>query len=158
MSEVKETFEEEAIMLQNEGLLKGTDNGLDLLKPLTRIEAVTMLLRAIGEENPSASAQIFDDVPDTHWGCTYAAGARELGIVNGVGDNLFAPDKRVTAEEFSTMVLRASQNTDFEWTEALNILVSDGILKESDTEDMGLFTRGDMAKIIYEARNKGLLR
>lgn len=159
MSETKETFEAEALSLQSQGLLKGNERGLDLLKPLTRIEAVTMLLRAIGQEPAAATIkETFADVPVTHWGCAAAVKAEELGIVNGVGDNLFAPDKRVTATEFSTMVLRAAQETDFDWTQALNTLIETGIITEEDTEEMSLFTRGDMAKIIYEARNKGLLK
>ena len=47
----KSTYEVEATALQEEGLLYGNENGLDLLKPMTRIEAVTMILRAIGNDD-----------------------------------------------------------------------------------------------------------
>lgn len=155
----KPTYETEALRLQSEGLLNGNENGLDLLKPLTRIEAAAMLLRAIGETEtaPEGATQAFNDVPSTHWGFGAAINAQNLGIVNGVGDNNFAPDKTVTATEFSTMVLRAANTGEFDWTQALDMLIEQGIITKENSETMDLFTRGDMAKIIYEARNKGLL-
>ena len=76
--------------------------------------------------------------------------------IKGVGDDMFAPDERVTAEQFATMVLRAGNYGEFDWQQALDILIQNGLLAEEDTADMDFFTRGDMAKIIYEAREKGL--
>ena len=157
MNKEKETFETESLALQSEGLLNGNEKGLDLLKPLTRIEAATMLLRAMGEsETAEAQSVGFDDVPSTHWGYGAAVKAQQLGIVNGVGNNNFAPDDKVTATQFATMVLRASHTTDFDWTTALNMIIEQGIITEENAKTMDLFTRGDMAKIIYEARAKGL--
>lgn len=154
---IKPTFEEEALSLQSEGLLQGNEKGLDLLKPLTRIEAATMLLRAIGESTESeALVQTFTDVPSTHWGFGAAEKAYNLGLIMGVGNNMFAPDNRVTAQQFATMVLRAGEYGEFNWEEALDILIETGILAQDDTTDMDFFTRGDMAKIIYEARENGL--
>ena len=48
MNAEKPTFEAEALSLQADGLLQGNEKGLDLLKPLTSVEAATMLLRASG--------------------------------------------------------------------------------------------------------------
>lgn len=74
-----------------------------------------------------------------------------------MGDGRFAPDKTVTATEFATMVLRASDTGEFDWEQALNILIEQGIITQENANTMDLFTRGDMAKIIYEGRKKGLL-
>ena len=150
-------YEAEAEALQAAGLLKGNENGLDLLKPLTRIEAAAMLLRAIGEsETAESTVQVFADVPAAHWGFGAAAQAYTLGLIKGVGDNLFAPDKTVTAAEFSTMALRAANTGEFDWTQAVDIMIEKGILTQEQADKMDLFTRGDMAKIIYEARQNGL--
>lgn len=156
---VKPLFEAEATVLNQEGLLKGNENGLDLLKPLTRIEAATMLLRAMGEDETTdaGQTQTFSDVPSEHWGFGAAENAYSLGLVKGVGDDKFAPDESVTAVQFATMVLRAGAEPEFNWEEAINIMVSKGILSQEDTTTMDFFTRGDMAKIIYEARANGLL-
>ena len=159
MSISKSTYQAEAEALQSEGLLHGNDNGLDLLKPLSRIEAAAMLLRAIDEgEETTQTTPAFTDVPQTHWGYGAAENAYALGIINGVGNNQFAPDKTVTATEFATMLLRSAKEQNFDWTQAINILIDKGILTEEETKTMDFFTRGDMAKIIYEAQQHGLLK
>ena len=157
MNSTKQIFETEALKLQENGLLYGNENGLDLLKPLTRIEAATMLLRALGESTTNeATVQTFADVPATHWGYGAAENAYSLGLIKGVGDDRFAPDDIVTGPQFATMILRAGKHADFNWEEALDILISEGVISTEDASTMDFFTRGDMAKIIYEAIQKRL--
>ena len=103
-----------------------------------------------------SGVQVFSDVPDTHWGFGAASNSYSRGLIYGIGDNLFAPDRIVTAEEFSTMVLRASGESEFEWQNALNILIEKNIITKEDSLTMDFFTRGDMAKIIYEIKANGL--
>lgn len=153
----KPTFETEAVALCEQGLLRGNEKGLDLLKPLTRIEAAAIILRAMGVEETAAETQMFTDVSKTHWGYNIAAEASERGIINGIGNNLFAPDKTIKATEFATMILRGAGETEFDWEQALQILIDRGIITEEDSQTMDLFTRGDMAKIIYEVKENGLL-
>ena len=155
---VKNTFDTEAEALQAEGLLQGTEKGLELLKPLTRAEAATILLRAMGQstENENAEIQTFSDVTPDYWGYGAVENSYKLGIMNGIGDNLFAPEENVTSAQFSTMVLRASGTYDFNWETALNLLIEKSIISQEDSKTMDFFTRGDMAKIIYEAKAKGL--
>ncbi|MBO5452860.1 MAG: S-layer homology domain-containing protein [Clostridia bacterium] len=157
--QIKTTFTKEAEALQSQGLLYGNEKGLDLLKPLTRIEAATILIRAIGIENSVTlqSEEVFSDVPESHWGYETALIAAQEGLILGNGDGTFSPDKQVSANEFATMILRCSNIDEFNWENALEILVEQGILTDTDTEDMSFFTRGDMAKIIYEARSKKLI-
>ena len=153
----KEVYQEEAESLQAEGLLKGTEKGLDLLKPLTRVEAATMLLRAMGEpEITDATAMTFSDVSTEHWGYGAVENAYRLGLVNGVGDGKFAPEENVTAPQFATMILRAADTEEFNWEQAVDIMIEQGILTKEETTTMDFFTRGDMAKMIYEARENNL--
>lgn len=157
MNMIKSTHEEEAESLQKNGLLYGNENGLDLLKPLTRIEAATMLLRALGESRTNeTTVQTFADVPATHWGYGAAENAYSLGLIKGIGDNMFAPDDMITGPQFATMVLRAGNYADFNWEEALDILIDEGVISAEEAAAMDFFTRGDMAKIIYEVINKGM--
>ena len=155
----KSTYETEAESLQSRGLLHGNENGLDLLKPLTRIEAATMLLRALSqpETAPEGVLQTFTDVPSTHWGYGAAENAYALGLIKGIGDDLFAPEEPVTATQFATMLLRAGNHAEFNWEEALDIMINEGIITSENAATMDFFTRGDMAKMIYEAIEKGLL-
>ena len=129
-----------------------------MLKPLTRVEAATMLLRAMGKETEAAvgQTQTFSDVLSSHWGFGAVENAYSLGLIKGMGENIFAPDEPVTAVQFATMVLRAGNEAEFNWEEAINILIEKGIITEENSKTMDFFTRGDMAKIIYEARNNGL--
>lgn len=156
----KHTYDSEAESLQQQGLLQGNENGLDLLKPLTRAEAVTLLIRAMGLEDQTSNYKVshFADIASDNWASPYAALAKEEGITNGISDTEFAPDDPVTADQFATFTLRATGESDFDYTQGMQILIDRGIITEEESETMDLFTRGDMAKIIYEAREKGLLR
>ena len=99
----------------------------------------------------------FTDISSDNWVSPYAALAKEYGITNGVSDTEFAPDDPVTAEQFATFTLRAAGESDFDYMQGIQILLDRGIITEKESETMDLFTRGDMAKIIYEAKEKGLL-
>lgn len=153
----KDLYQSEAESLQSEGLLKGTDKGLDLLKPLTRAEAATMLIRAMGHpEVTENTVMTFSDVSSEYWGFGAIENAYSLGLVNGVGDGKFAPEQNVTAPQFATMILRAANAGEFDWEKAVEIMVEQGILTKEETETMDFFTRGDIAKMIYEARENNL--
>ena len=157
IQKTKPTYTTEAEALQSQGLLNGTENGLDLLKPLTRAEAATILLRAMGQStDTSETVQTFSDVPSDKWYYGATQNAYKLGLINGVGDNKFAPDDSVTAVQFSTMVLRAANAGEFDWQQAVNILIEKGIITEEQSETMDFFARCDMAKIIYEAKQNNL--
>jgi hypothetical protein len=88
----------------------------------------------------------------------YANIAADKGITQGVGDNKFAPDDLVTDNQFATLVLRSANEPEFDWQNAINLLIEKGIITAEQAENMDLFTRGDMAKIIYETRQKGLIQ
>ena len=154
--ETKPTYETEAEALKVAGILTGTDKGLELLKPLSRIEATTILVRILGLENePTSDVSYFTDIPSDNWGAKYANIAADKNIAAGVGDGLFAPNDTITASQFATLLLRSNgENPD--WQTAINLLVEREYLTQEQADKMDLFTRGDMAKIIYEARERNL--
>ncbi len=49
----------------------------------------------------------FSDIPATEWYAGEVAGAYELGLMNGIGANLFDPNGSVTVAEAITMASRA---------------------------------------------------
>ena len=152
----KPTYATEAESLQAEGLLKGNEKGLDLLKPLTRIEATAILVRAMGYEDAQTSdTSYFSDIQSNNWGAKYANIAKDKGIVSGVGDGMFAPNDTITASQFATLILRnMGENPD--WQTAIDTFVERGLITSEQAEKMDLFTRGDMAKIIYEAKQRNM--
>ena len=74
----------------------------------TRAEALRTIIQTIGRESEALSETAenpFTDVPN--WADRYAAYAYKNGIIAGVGDNRFEPDRTVTADEYSIMLSRA---------------------------------------------------
>ena len=95
------------------GILKGTGEGLELERNITRAEAVTLIFRihyentgAIGMPSPE-----FADL-DGHWAYKEVTAAKKIGIVEGVGDGKFEPDRVVTGKEFAKMLMSTLGYTD----------------------------------------------
>ena len=157
MTETKPIYETEAEVLKEQGLLKGNEKGLDLLKPLTRIEATALLVRAMGYEDEKTDEEsYFKDIKSEDWGVKYANIAKDKKIAEGVGEDKFAPDEAITSSQFATLILRnMGENPD--WETAIETLIERGLITSEQADKMDLFTRGDMAKIIYEAKQKNML-
>ena len=72
---------------------------------MTRAMFVTVLHRMDGKPAPEAKAA-FTDVAEDMWYSDAVAWASENGIVNGIGNNLFAPDQNVTREQVMALLMR----------------------------------------------------
>lgn len=68
---------------------------------ITRAMVVTVLGRLDDCETDSVSA--FDDVSRSAYYSPYVAWAEKYGIVNGVGDNLFDPDRAISRQEMAVI-------------------------------------------------------
>ena len=71
--------------------------------PLTRAEAVAMLVRMLGYPVENNAAFSFNDTKGS-WAEAYVGTARHYSIISGVGDNLFAPNRPVTRQEIAVML------------------------------------------------------
>ena len=58
-------------------------------------------LENTGEEN------IFDDVSESRWSSADIAAARDNGIITGVDNNLFAPEKKISRQDMAVIAYRA---------------------------------------------------
>lgn len=142
-------------------LLRGTDTGygegFDLEKTPTRIEALVMLVRMLGEEGDalaSAAPQPFSDVPD--WAARYVAYAYEKGYSNGVGDGKFGSMRSVTAMEYVEFVLRAlgySSTERSDISDALARALSSGVITAGEKAllESAQFLRADVAYLSWYA-------
>lgn len=102
--------ENEADILNKLGLFQGAGNGYALEKPVTRAEAITMVLRMTGEEKEavsSSSSRSFSDVPPSHWAYANIRYAADKGYINGTSATTFEPGRGVTGREFVKMLLSA---------------------------------------------------
>src|SRR5699024_9124655 len=72
---------------------------------MTRAEAAQMFFNLLKNQNVDAEPA-FDDVPDGAWYATPVNVMAGLGIVDGVGDDKFEPNREITRAEFTTMAMR----------------------------------------------------
>lgn len=99
-------------LLQEIGLIKGSDNGLQEDKEITREEMVTILVRLesdkqgyesfVAPQNPS-----FTDVPASHWAYRDIEYAYKKGLTGGIGEGKFGLKKRITYDQASLFLLRS---------------------------------------------------
>ncbi|MBR6807907.1 MAG: S-layer homology domain-containing protein [Clostridia bacterium] len=72
---------------------------------MTRAMLVTVLFRISNYPYVNAG-NVFSDVPDDQWYSEAVKWAYENDIIEGVGDEKFAPDREITREEFVTIMYR----------------------------------------------------
>ena len=104
------TYKEAVQAMAGLGILAGYPEGT--FKPkdsLTRAEAAKIISYvARGPEIENwMSTQVFDDVPANHWAAKYIAYCSNQGIINGVGNNKFDPNGKVTVVAIMKMLLAA---------------------------------------------------
>ena len=77
---------------------------------MTRSEAAAIFARILaarkGDSITPSAATMFTDIPAGVWYSGYVNYLSGYGIVNGRGNNLFAPDAPVTRAEFTAMAVR----------------------------------------------------
>lgn len=127
--------------LANLGILNGkTDDEFYPNDSVTRAEYTKMVCSALKIEPDKDADEKFEDVPESHWAFAYVAAAENEGIVNGVSDDEFAPDKTITRQEMATILYRA--------IDAKGKLMPDGIAKEFDDEkDIAKYAKTAVEKL-----------
>lgn len=61
------------------------------------------------QAEPDTTVVTFADLTSTHWAYENVMKLKELGIINGVGDNKFDPSGKVTREQFLKMLVEAAE-------------------------------------------------
>ena len=77
---------------------------------IKRSEFAAVVCRALGQENAANGSKgftKFSDVSTDHWAVGYINWAAQQKIVNGIGDNQFAPDAPVKYQEAVKMLVAA---------------------------------------------------
>lgn len=138
-----------ALELYQLGLFKG--NGalpdgspdFDLDGTATRAQAVVMLVRLLGGEDEALSRHYSHPFNDAGWAGDYLGYAYQRAIIEGSGGGSFASDRRVSAQDFLTMLLRAMGYWQVDWNDPYPTASAVGLVW-SGVDD---FRRGDMAYI-----------
>ena len=74
---------------------------------VTRAEFVKMLCLDLGIKPSQSGKSIFTDVNTNKWYAPYIAAAQTVGIIQGTGNNVFAPDNNITRQDICVMVVNA---------------------------------------------------
>ena len=142
------------------GLFQGSDKGYELERCPSRVEALIMLIRLLGEENAALSGDAvtpFKDLNIWEQGKNYVAYGYRMRYTNGMSATTFGPTLNGTLEQYLTFVLRAlgyQDGVDFVWNtssrdlaQVLGLLTYDelaGIQRDG-------FKRDHVALISYRA-------
>lgn len=149
--------EKSASVLGELGLFKGTPDGYQLELPVTRAEAVTMVLRMCGEEETAqkaADSPVFIDVAPSHWAYANIGYAVQKGYLSGISDNLFRPQDGISGREFTGMFLKAlgyeGITPDNAYTEGVkHALLANNYAKLAVSTPEYQLLRNDMVNICY---------
>ncbi len=144
-----------AAMLKSLGLFKGvSETDFDLKRAPTRVEALVMLIRVLGEEKAALEGDWEHPFADVvKWADPYVGYAYETGLTKGVSATQFGTGD-ATAAMYLTFMLRALgytdvNNEDFSWNDPYTLAKTAGIL--TDAVDTEVFWRADAVTVSYEA-------
>lgn len=90
------------------GIMEGDGGGdLDLSRPVTRAEFITMAIRATpeGDAVGQAATSPYPDVPRGHWASGFVEAGVARGLVSGYSDGTFRPDRQIGLAEGVSIVL-----------------------------------------------------
>lgn len=154
----------DALTLKKLGLFIGTNNGFELGRAPTRIEATVILIRLLGKESEALSQKNphpFKDVPS--WADPYIGYAYKNGLSGGISKDKFGSSDNISSAQYFTFILRAlgysDKNGEFKWQEALNAAYDWGIIGDSDLQyylHNNTFLRDDVVYISAKLLNRGL--
>jgi len=130
-----------------------SDTDFDLGRAPSRVEAIVMLVRLLGEEETAKNGNFempFKDVPD--WAAPYVGYAYSSGLTQGVSKTEFGMGE-ANASTYITFVLRAlgysDAEGDFDWSTPYEFAKELGILPSFvDTKE---FLRADAVTVSYLA-------
>ncbi len=159
----------DAIMrLTKLGVVAGYEDGtFGPKKEITRTEFCALMSRTLGYDKDTYKVKEipFSDVPENYWGRAYISFCYEKGLINGMGDNLFAPADKVTVAQVVKMVVcaaeresEASRHTGKLWYSGY-MKVADlyGLLAENNQEPGDNAFRSNAAQLVYNLIESGLV-
>lgn len=158
------SFNEEINVLAAIDVINGMEEGtFDPDGELTRAQAAKIIAYLkLGSENAelisAATTTRFTDVASDHWAAGYIEYCANLGIIEGVGDDMFLPEDKLSASAFTKMLLvtvgfDAEENgfTGLSW--AINVAataVSEGIYDSSITiSNTNILNRAEASRLSY---------
>ncbi|MBQ2696274.1 MAG: S-layer homology domain-containing protein [Clostridia bacterium] len=148
---------EEVIKAEEYGLLAGFEN-VNYQKNITRAEFAKLIVNCVtpalglsAEELVGKNPSQFTDVEDV-----YVDAASLLGIVNGVGEGLFAPDKEITRQEIAVMMYRAINTVTILVEKETGVIPTDDLTGFTDAESVASWAKVGVATLATNGIMKGV--
>ena len=141
--------------LKELGLFRGvSDTDFDLDRAPSRLEALVMLIRILGEEDEAVNGNWnhpFEDVPT--WADKYVGYAYAKGYSKGQSETIFGAGE-ADAVTYMTFVLRAlgysdAEGGDFKWDSPYMLAAGIGVI--NDSVDIEGFLRADVVIVSHTA-------
>lgn len=142
-----------------QGSFTGYGDGYDLEVAPTRLQALIMFIRVLGEENDALAytgSTPFTDITPGTQSEKYVGYAYSKGYTNGYSATTFRPSQTVTASQYMEFILRAlgyssADNKDLSGT--LTNALTNGVITEGELAALqgGTFLRADLAYVSYYA-------
>ena len=151
-------YTSEADVLKSYGLFNGTNNGYELEKVPTRVEAAAMFVKLLGKEDEAKLKQYkhpFTDVPA--W-ANYAVGYMyENKFTTGMSANQFGSKQPMKAKDYTVFVLKALgyNDVDFTYATTLDFAEKIGLYDSKAINELTTvqFKRDEMVHVSFLAIN-----
>jgi len=152
------TYLEEAEVLKNINVFKGSEKGFELEREPTRLEGGIMFVKLLGAESEALENNYphpFEDVPE--WGSPFVGYLYKMGFTSGISDTEFGSNDKMQAKSYMTFLLRAldydDQSGDFSWNDAIAKSKSINMIDADLEADLNsqVFLRDHLAKISLDA-------
>ena len=142
-----------------QGSFTGYGQGFDLEVAPTRLQALIMFIRVLGEEDAALAWNgtiPFTDVAASSQSAKYVGYAYEKGYTNGYSATLFKPAQAVNAYQYTEFILRAlgySSTANTNLADTFTRAVDSGVLTSGEAAMLQTdrFLRADLAYVSYYA-------
>ena len=139
------------------GSTTGYGSGFDLEAAPTRLQAIIMFIRLLGEEDAalaSSGQTPFTDVANGSLGSYYIGYAYEKGYTNGYTATLFKPGNKVNANQYTEFILRAmgySSSANTHIADALDRAINAGVITPGEAAmlQQDPFLRAELVYLSY---------
>lgn len=154
--------------LSKKGVIAGYEDGTFCPeREITRTEFCALMARTLGynKENHIVKKLPFSDVAEGYWGIGFISFCYELGLINGMGDGIFAPADKVTVAQAVKMSVCAAgleknalKIKGNKWYSGyMKVADNNGFLEYTKQEADENANRASIAQIVYNLSVSGMV-
>ncbi len=96
-------------VLAGKGIIKGTGQGFEPRRSITRAEFVSLIVGALDLSTDEGDKRVFSDVQSTDWFSQAVKTASNNDIVSGDGNGKFRPNDEITRNEIASIFYKLDQ-------------------------------------------------